>query len=122
MTLEQAQDKLITLLQRWKAGEVEDSWHVQDDAETIEKTLIERNFIHLGNEREGLAAQVDNVLCQLANAQAPFVLPINIDVMRALLQASGEEYPEAIKEYEKYWNTLNYDARESEVMKYLFGE
>ena len=122
MTLEQAREKLITLLQRWKAGKVNDSWHVQVDAENIEKKLIERGLIGLGNERRGLAPQVDNVLGQLANAQAQFVLPIDIDVMLELLEASGEEYPEAIKKYEKYWNTLDYDARESEVKKYWFGE
>ena len=122
LTLEKAQDNLISLLQRWKAGELEDSRHIQDDAETIEEKLIERGLIDIGNESEGLAAQVDNVLGQLTNAQAQFVLPIDIDIMLTLLNASGEGIPEAIKTHEKYWNALDYDARESEVKKYWFGE
>ena len=93
MTLEKAQDNLISLLQRWKAGELEDSRHIQDDAETIEEKLIERGLIDIGNESEGLAAQVDNVLGQLTNAQAQFVLPIDIDIMLTLLNASGEGIP-----------------------------
>ena len=65
---------------------------------------------------------MDNVLGQLTNAQAQFVFPKDIDVMLALLQASGEKLPEAVREYEKYWSTLDYNARESEVKKYWFGE
>jgi len=122
MTLDASRQELISLLQRWKAGDIADPWHVQDDAERMQEKLIEEGLLSIGKEKEGVAAQVDSILGQLTNAQAQFVLPRDTDVMLLLLSVCEDEVSAALSKHDHYWNSLDYDSRAAEVRAYWFGE
>ena len=120
MNLECAKKELILLLSKWQDGAFSNPWHIQDEAEEIEKKLIELKLLSSQNELVGLPAQIDAVLNQLTNAQSQNVLPKDIDEMKALLQAEDIEIENALKKYFEYWNSIDYQTRKTEINEYWF--
>ena len=120
MNLECAKKELILLLSKWQDGAFSNPWHIQDEAEEIEKKLIELKLLSSQNELVGLPAQIDAVLNQLTNAQSQNVLPKDINEMKALLQAEDIEIENALKKYFEYWNSIDYQTRKTEINEYWF--
>ena len=120
MNLECAKKELILLLSKWQDGAFSNPWHIQDEAEEIEKKLIELKLLSSQNELVGLPAQIDAVLNQLTNAQSQYVLPKDINEMKTLLKAEGLEIENALKKHFEYWNSVDYQARKTEINEYWF--
>ena len=120
MNLECARKELILLLSKWQGGAFSNPWHIQDEAEEIEKKLIELKLLNPQDELVGLPAQVDAVLNQLTNPQSQNVLPKDINEMKALLQAEGIDIENALKKYFQYWNSIDYQTRKTEINEYWF--
>ena len=120
MTLLQARERLVNLLEDWKAGLLTSPWDIQGDAELIEGNLIDNKLLSPGKEVGGLSAQIDSVLGQLTNAQQQCVMPKDIDVMLSLLSATEGEIEEALILHSKYWNSLDYNLRKKEAEEYWF--
>ncbi|RBW49309.1 hypothetical protein [Marinobacter sp. F3R11] len=122
MTLENAKRELLLLLSSWKRGEIDSPWHVQDQAESIEQQLVDCKQLGPQRQADGLADQVKGVLDQLSNAQAQYVLPEDIDVMRELLEAPELDVKDILTRYSYYWDTVDYSSREAEAREYWFGK
>lgn len=120
MTLLQAREQLVKLLEDWRAGLLTSPWDIQDGAEIIEHNLVDKRLLSPGKEMTGIAAQIDSVLELLTNAQQQFVLPKDTDVMLSLLSASENEIEEALVLHSKYWNSIDYNLRKKEVEEYWF--
>ena len=120
MKLESAKEDLILLLSKWQDGAFSNPWHVQDEAEVIEKNLIGSKSLKPQNELVGLSAQIDAVLNQLTNAQFQNVLPKDINSMKTLLQAEGADIENALKIHFQYWNSIDYQTRKAELNDYWF--
>lgn len=122
LTLENAKKELLLLLSSWKRGEIDSPWHVQDQAEAIEQQLFDGKQLGPHRQADDLAARIKGVLDQLSNAQAQYVLPQDIDVMRELLEAPESEVKDILMRYSYYWDSIDYSSREAEVRKYWFGK
>ena len=120
MNLKFARQELILLLCKWQDGAFSNPWHIQDQAEAIEKKLIESKLLKPQNELARLSAQIDAVLNQLTNAQSQSVLPKDINAMKTLLQAEGTNIENALKTHSHYWDSIDYQNRKTEINDYWF--
>jgi len=122
LTLEKAKKALLLLLSSWEKGEIDSPWHVQEEAESIEQQLVDGKQLLSGRKVDGLATQINGVLDQLSNAQAQYVLPQDIDIMRELLESPELDIKKILTKYSRYWDSINYASREAKVQEYWFGK
>lgn len=119
-SLEDARAELARVLSEWEAGSLETPWHVQDTAEEVERQFQERRLLRSQKEIGGIAAIVHAALDLLTNAQAQYVLPADIPTFKVLLTAAPGTETAAIETYRRYWEAVDYGARQAAMEQEWF--